>query len=135
MNTRWMIRLLWLAALWNIAGGASALLDPAGHLAQMYHGTLALDQPLAAFFYQCTWINVIAWGLAYGFASFSAGARPVVMAAGSLGKTVYFMACFNLYLSGAGKPVLLAAGLFDLGLALLFGWAALTLRRTAIAKI
>lgn len=135
MNTHWTSRLLWLAALWNMIGGASALLDPAGHVAQLYDGTLALEQPLVTFFYRCTWINVIAWGLAYGFAACTPAARGVVMTAGGLGKAVYFGACLSLYLSGVGKPMLLAAGIFDLGLALFFAWAVLSLRRATIAKI
>ncbi len=124
MTETWQKRLLLLAAAWNLAGGASALWDPAQHFAQLYTGALALDQPLQLFFYRCTWINVMAWGLAYLLAAWWPAGRKAVLIAGAAGKSVYFLACLSLFDAGAGKGVLLAAGVFDLILAALFVVAA-----------
>ena len=65
MNPTWQKWLLLAAAAWNLLGGASALLDPAQHFAQMYTSALSLNYPLQLFFYRGVWINVIAWSVAY----------------------------------------------------------------------
>jgi len=138
MPNLWIKRALWLAALWNMAGGASALLDPAGHFALLYRDSLALEQPLQLFFYQCTWINVIAWGIAYLLAARLPASRIAIMAAGGAGKLVYFAASLQLFLSGIGTSMLLASGMLDLALALVFAMAIITLRqdnRTETGKI
>lgn len=120
MTEPWIKRLLLLAAAWNILGGASALLDPAQHFAQLYTSSLSLADPLQLFFYRCTWINVIAWGVAYALAAWHPGARKPALIAGAAGKFVYFLACASLFASGVGKPVLLAAGVVDVLLAVVF---------------
>ena len=125
MSEAWQKRLLFVAAAWNVLGGASAVFDPAQHFAQMYTASLAMDEPLQLFFFRCTWINVIAWGLAYLFAAMHPGSRAPVLLAGGAGKVVYFAACFALFTSGVGKSLLLATGVFDLALAALFLFAAL----------
>ena len=123
MNETWLRRLLFAAAAWNIVGGGSALLDPAQHFAALYAVSLSLGDPLQLFFYRCTWINVIAWGAAYAMAAFYPESRTAVLAAGALGKGVYFVACVALFQSGAGNEILLAAGVVDLAFALLFAVA------------
>lgn len=120
MSRQWITRWLLLAALWNVLGGASALLDPAQHFAQLYTSTLALDDPMQLFFYRCTWINVIAWGLAYALAAVLAESRRAVLMAGAVGKSAYFAASVAVYLGGAGSKPLLAAGAVDLLLAAVF---------------
>jgi hypothetical protein len=87
------------------------------------------DDALLMYFYQCTWINVLAWGLAYLLAAFSPQSRKAVLAAGAAGKAVYFVACAALVASGAGRPLVLAFGLGDLLMAVLFVWALLSQRR------
>lgn len=124
MNETWTKRLLLASAAWNITGGLSSLADPAQHFAQMY--TVAApraDDALLNYFYQCTWINVIAWGAAYLLAAFWPASRAAVLAAGGAGKAVYFVACALLVASGVGKPLVLAFGLGDLLMAWLFAWA------------
>jgi hypothetical protein len=120
MTPLWPRILLLLAAAWNIVGGLSALLDPAQHFAQLYTAALALDDPLQAFFYRCTWINVIAWGLGYVLAAFLPPSRTAILAAGAAGKSAYFLACAALYASGIGKSGLLLAGVVDVLFALAF---------------
>jgi hypothetical protein len=108
----WIRRLLYLAGAWNIVGGVSALLDPAGHLAQ-YGGTFSMADPVQAFFFRATWINVIAWGVGYVLAARHSAARGPVLLSGGAGKLAYFVACVALYLTGQGSAVLLGAGIFD----------------------
>lgn len=129
MNDTWTRRLLIGSAAWNLTGGATSLLDPANHFAQMYTVVPRLDDPLLMYFYQCTWINVLAWGLAYLLAAFLRGSRPAVLLAGGIGKAVYFLACAGLVLSGAGKPLVLLFGVGDLLMAALFAWSFLSLRK------
>lgn len=127
----WQRGLLLLAAAWNLLGGASALSDPAGHFASMYHAPLPLDSSLVLFFYRCTWINVLAWGAGYAIAAFHPASRLAVLAAGGLGKLVYFAATVSLFASGAGRVSLLATGLFDVGLAAIFAWVLFSGRAAA----
>jgi len=130
MNETWIKRLLLIAAAWNIAGAVISLADPANHFSQMYTTVpAAADDALLMYFYQCTWINVLAWGGAYALAAFWPQSRAAVLAAGGAGKAVYFLACAALVASGAGKPLVLAFGLADLLMAALFGWALLSQRR------
>jgi ABC-type Mn2+/Zn2+ transport system permease subunit len=120
MSARWTTRWLVFAAAWNILGGVSALWNPPAHFAQLYTTTLQLGDPLTLFFYRCTWINVIAWGIAYALAAAMTESRRAVLMAGAIGKTVYCAASVAVYLAGAGTAALLAAGAVDLLLALAF---------------
>lgn len=120
MSARWTTRWLALAAAWNILGGLSALWDPGAHAGLLYTTTLALADPLVVFFYRCTWINVIAWGLAYAFAAVMAESRRAVLMAGAIGKTAYCVASVALYLAGAGSMALPVAGAVDLLFAAVF---------------
>lgn len=133
MNETWIRRLLIGSALWNLTGGVTSLADPANHFAQMYHVAPAADDALFMYFYQCTWINVLAWGLAYLMAAFWPASRGAVLVAGGIGKAVYCLACAGLVMSGVGKPLVLAFGLGDLAMALLFAWAFVSGRRAARA--
>jgi hypothetical protein len=130
MSQTWTRRLLLASAAWNLTGAATSLADPANHFAQMYAVAPAMDDALLMYFYQCTWINVLAWGLAYGLAAFWPQSRPAVLAAGGLGKAVYFLACLGLVVSGVAKPLVLAFGLGDLLMAVLFAWALFSMRRS-----
>jgi hypothetical protein len=129
MNETWTQRLLLASAAWNGIGALVSLADPANHFAQMYTVPVPADDRLLMYFYACTWINVLAWGLAYALAAYWKASRPAVLAAGGIGKAVYFVACLGLVASGAGKPLVLAFGLGDLALALLFAWALWSPRR------
>lgn len=129
MNESWIKRLLLASAAWNITGGASSLLAPTNHFKQMYTASPATNDVLLMYFYQCTWINVLAWGLAYLLAAIWKESRPAVLAAGGVGKAIYFLACIGLVASGVGKPLTLVFGLGDLLMALLFGWALLSTQR------
>jgi len=131
MNDFWQRRLLIVAAGWNVLGGSSALFDPARHFAQMFTESLSMGDPLQAFFFRCTWINVIAWGAAYLLAAAWPGARMAVLLAGGAGKLAYFGACIALYSSGAGRTMLLVAGIVDLALAALFAVALISRRKAA----
>ena len=135
MNDTWIRRLLVGAAAWNIAGGASSLSDPANHFARMYTVAPRADDVLLMYFYQCTWINVLAWGAAYLLAAFWRDSRPAVLAAGGIGKAVYFLACAGLVASGVGKPLVLLFGLGDLAMAVLFAWALLGPAREAAGRV
>lgn len=130
MNETWIKRLLLVSAAWNITGGVTSLADPANHFAQMYTAAPAVaNDPLLMYFYQCTWINVLAWGAAYALAAFWPQSRAAVLAAGGAGKAVYFLACAALVASGVGKPLVLAFGLGDLLMGVLFCWALMSQRR------
>jgi len=131
MNETWTRRLLGFAAAWNLIGGIGSLIDPANHYARMYTTAPSAADALFTYFYQCTWINVIAWGLAYLHAAFSRQSRQSVLAAGAIGKAMYFVACAGLVLSGVGKPLVLFFGLGDLAMALLFAAACFSARRRA----
>ena len=120
MSSHWTTRWLALAAAWNIIGGVAALWNPGQHFALLYVSTLSLADPLQLFFYRCTWINVIAWGLAYALAAGMSESRRALLLAGAIGKSAYCVACIALFLSGGGTRMLLAAGAVDLLLALLF---------------
>ena len=113
----WIRRLLFLIGVWNILGGVGALADPGGHIARMHQGTLAMSDPLVAFFYRTTWINVIAWGFGYVVASRLAGARAPILVAGALGKSAYAVACVTLYLQGRAVTAFLVTGLLDVAFA------------------
>lgn len=119
-SAAWPRWTLLAAATWNIVGGFGALLDPGRQFAQLFVGSLPLHEPLALFFYRCTWINVIAWGLAYLLAAFLPAARPPALAAGAIGKIAYFAACVAASVAGGAKPALLIAGLIDVGFAAAF---------------
>lgn len=123
MNETWIRRLLLASAAWNIAGGVTSLADPANHFKQMYTVAPAANDALLMYFYQCTWINVLAWGLAYLLAALWPQSRKAVLAAGAAGKAAYFLACAALVLSGVGRPLVLAFGVGDLLMAGLFVWA------------
>ena len=130
MNETWTQRRLLVSAAWNITGAVTSLADPATHFAQMYTVVAAAAKDaLLMYFYQCTWINVLAWGGAYGLAALWPQSRAAVLAAGGAGKAVYFVACAALVASGVGKPLVLAFGLADLLMAALFAWAWLSQRR------
>jgi hypothetical protein len=120
MNENWSKRFLFFAAAWNLFGGATALLDPAQHFAQMYTSALSLDDPMQLYFYRCTWINVMAWGVGYALAAIYPHARLPLLAAGAAGKLFYCFACLALYATGAGRSVLAVTGLVDLLFAALF---------------
>jgi hypothetical protein len=121
--SRWA---LYLAAAWNVLGGALALLDPTKHFAQMYKGSLELADPLQLFFYRCVWINVIAWGAAYALAAVWPASRRGVLVPGGAGKLLYAAACAALVASGVGKPMVLVAAVVDTVFAISF--AAILLR-------
>ena len=131
MNDTSIKRLLLASAAWNLAGGISSLADPANHFRQMYAVAPPANDPLLMYFFQCTWINVIAWGLAYGLAAFWPRSRAAVLAAGGAGKAVYFLACAALVGSGVGKPLVMVFGLGDLAMAGLFAWALVSRRIAA----
>ena len=119
-KNNWTRNILYFAGAWNVIGGLSALLSPDKHFAQLYTGSLQLGDPLQAFFFRATWINVIAWGIGYILAAKLPATRQTILAAGGAGKLAYFAACFSLYRSGAGNEMLLAAGIFDVAFAALF---------------
>ena len=112
-------------------GGVTSLAAPAHHFKQMYTLAPATNDALLMYFYQCTWINVLAWGLAYLLAAFLPQSRKAVLTAGGVGKAAYFLACVVLVASGTGRPLVLAFGLGDLLMAALFTWALLSPRRGA----
>jgi len=113
-----------VAGIWNLLG-VSALFDPAKHFQQLYTTSLSLNEPLQLFFYRCTWINVIAWGIGYLVAAFSATSRKAILIAGGAGKFVYALACFSLFSTGIGKPFLVVTGVIDMLFASLFALAVL----------
>jgi hypothetical protein len=116
MNETWTKRMLIASAVWNLSGGITSLADPANHFAQMYTVPVQPDA-LLMYFYQCTWINVIAWGVAYLLAAIWPQHRKAVLVAGGAGKAVYFLACAALVASG-------------LAMAGLFAWALLSQSRS-----
>ena len=120
MTEGWRQLVLSLAALWNLIGGIGALVDPKAHFAQLYTAQLSLDDPLQAFFYQATWINVIAWAVGYLLVARDPAGRTPVLFAGGAGKIAYFGVTLILFQSGVGTPMLLVAGLVDLVFAGLF---------------
>jgi hypothetical protein len=130
VNETWIKRMLLASAAWNITGGITSLADPANHFRQMYTVAPAANDALLMYFYQCTWINVLAWGLAYLLAAFWPLSRKAVLVAGAAGKAVYFVACAALVAAGVGRPLVLAFGLGDLLMAALFAWALLSQRRS-----
>ena len=120
VNEPWRRRVLYIAGVWNVLGGVSALVDPTRHFSQLYNAALSLGEPLQAFFYRATWINVIAWGIGYILAGRIPTARLPILAAGGAGKVAYFGACLSLCVSGVGNAMLLSAGLVDLVFAACF---------------
>ncbi len=130
MIETWRRRGLYFAGSWNLIGGAAALLDPAGHLAQMYSSTLPVHEPLPAFFFRATWINVMAWGLAYVLAGRLPASRTPILIAGAVGKLAYALACAALVAAGGGTSLLVAAGAADVLFALFFCRLALQPGRT-----
>lgn len=141
----WPKRVLLLAAAWNILGGASALLNPTGNLEQMFIGAGSTTDPRLLFFFQCTWINVIAWGAGYLFAAFRPASRAALLLAGAAGKLAYFAASVLLFAGGAGTIGGFVAGCVDAMLALAFlailgrehafaGWSVPTHRRPALPE-
>jgi hypothetical protein len=103
--------------------------DPARHFAQMFSVAAPSGDALLMFFYWGTWINVMAWGIAYAAAALVPESRVAVLVAGSLGKAAYFAAAAALVASGVGRPLLLAFGIGDLAMAVLFAWALLSMMR------
>ena len=129
MTETWQRRVLYFVGVWNILGGASALVDPTRHFAQLYSAGLSLGDPLQAFFFRATWINVIAWGVGYILAGRSPAARLPILTAGGAGKLAYFGACLALFFSGVGNAMLLAAGVVDVLFAGFFAYV-LWIQRT-----
>ena len=122
MTETWQRRGLYFTGAWNILGGASPLVDPAGHFAQFYTTALSLDDPLQAFFFRTTWINAVAWGVGYTLAGRHRAARVPVLAGGCAGKLAYCGACVALFLSGVGNGWLLATGVADVLFAAFFAY-------------
>jgi hypothetical protein len=120
MSDTWQRRSLYVAGLWNIIGGAGALADPAGHVAQFYTSSLSLDDPLQTFFFRTTWISTIAWGIGYTMAGRYADMQLPVLTAGGAGKLAYCGACVGLFATGVGNQWLLATGIADVLFAALF---------------
>lgn len=85
--------------------------------------SLTLGDPLQAFFFRATWINVVAWGFGYILAGRFPSARGPVLIAGGAGKLAYFGACVSLFSSGIGGTMLLLAGIFDVLFAAFFAYA------------
>jgi hypothetical protein len=135
MNAIWTRRLLLVAAVWNLVGGATSLADPARHFAQMYEVAPVPGDALLDFFYRSTWINVLAWGVGYLVAAFVPASRAAVLLAGAAGKAAYFVACVALVTSGVGRPLVLAFGVGDLAMALLFVATLAQRRSTAPAAL
>jgi hypothetical protein len=73
MTDIWQQRALYLAGAWNIIGGAGALADPAGHFAQFYTTSLALEDPLGVLLRRPDQRD--AWGIGYTMAGRHADAR------------------------------------------------------------
>lgn len=113
MSEGWRRGGLYLAGAWNVLGGLTALADPVRHFAQLYGTGLSLGDPLQAFFYRATWINVIAWGVGYILAARHRAARAPVLIAGGAGKLAYSAACVGLVVSGLGGVALLASAALD----------------------
>jgi hypothetical protein len=133
MSEAWIRRGLYFAGAWNIVGGVTALADPSRHFAQMYEGSLSLGDPIQAFFFRATWINVIAWGIGYILAGSHPSTRKGVLIAGGAGKLAYFGVCLALYLSGRGSTMLLAAGVFDIAFAAFFAYVVWARGRAKLA--
>lgn len=129
MNETWIRRALYFAGAWNVLGGVSAITDPTRHFAQFYNGALSLDDPLQAFFFRATWINVIAWGIGYILAGLYPGGRVPVLLSGAAGKLVYFAASVALFSSGVGKTPLLVFGILDVVFAAFFVYVVSLQRR------
>ena len=120
MPEPWRRRGLYVAALLNVLGGVIALANPAGHFAQSHAGVVPFVDPVQTFYYQATWINVIAWGVGYFLAARVVNARTPVLLAGAAGKLAYFVAGLSLYLAGRATAVLLGFGILDVAFAAFF---------------
>ena len=131
VSRNWPRGVLVAAAAWNILGGIGALVDPARHFAQMYHGALDLGDPVQRSYFFTVWIAVIAWGLAYLGAALQASGRTAVLLAGGAGKLAYAGACVVFFVQGAGTPAMLAVGAVDVAFAALFAIAALEGQRAS----
>ena len=122
MREPWLRLGLLCAATLNVLGAAGALIDPASHFASLYNSALSMHDPLQAFFYRATWIQVMAWGIGYLLAAQHPDARLPILAAGGAGKALSFLAGLALVLSGVGRPLLLVFGILDLLIAAFFAW-------------
>jgi hypothetical protein len=126
MREGWRRWGLYLAGVWNLVGGVTALADPAHHFAQLYGTALSLADPLQAFFYRATWINVLAWGVGYLVAARHRTGRTPILLAGGIGKLAYAAACVGLVVNGIGGAALLASAALDVLFAAFFAavlWA------------
>ena len=135
MTEKWRRTGLYLAAAWNVVGALSALLDPAGHFAQLYTSGLTLADPVEAFFFRAVWINAIAWGTAYGLAAQSTPARVPILIAGGAGKLAYCGLCVVTFQEGGGTALLLAAGAIDLLFAAFFAYCVWNQPRQIAARV
>ena len=131
LGDRWKRWVLYFAGLWNVTGGVNALADPSAHFAGLYNSSLALEDPIQAFFFRATWINVIAWGIGYVLAAHWSQARLPILIAGAAGKLAYFGACWALYSSGGGRTILFAVGMLDVVFAALFVYIVWSRREAA----
>jgi hypothetical protein len=116
----WQRVVLYAAGAYNGIGGLSALVDPSMHFTTMYTWALSLEDPLQVFFFRVTWVNAIAWGVAYLLAARLPAARTPVLVAGSVGKVAYCGVCIALFRTGVGSALLLATGAIDVLFAALF---------------
>jgi hypothetical protein len=135
MSEMWKARFLYVVGAWNILGGVSALTDPRRHFAQLYSATPSLEDPLQAFFFRATWINVTAWGVGYILAGRFAAARGPILIAGGLGKLAYFCACLALFTSGVGNSMLMTFGALDVVLAAFFLYVLVSRRAARPAAV
>ena len=115
-HKRWILAAI---GAWTALAGASALLDPAGHLA-LYAGDLDLRDPMAAFFFRATWIQVTSWGLGYLLAAYRPQAAGPVLLAGAVGKTLYFVTVLLAYQDAVASSTLLGFAMLDLVFAAYF---------------
>lgn len=114
MSPIWQTRFLYFAAVCTIVTAASTLLGPANHIAQFYEHPFDLENPIVSFYFHLTWFMVLAWGIGYLLAARYEDARKPILSAGAFGKVGFFVLGLILFLQGHGKPMLVAAGVFDL---------------------
>ena len=110
-----------LAALWNLAAAAGALLLTETNLSMFFQ--LPSPQPpgVMVIFYSL-WIMVLTLGVAYGIAATNLRFRDGILVVGAIGKTSVFVAWTAAFVAGSGTPMLLVGGIGDLAFAVWFVW-------------
>ncbi len=131
MTRRQARSLFTVAAVWNLAAAAGALLTPELHRSLFFGSAVEELGSVARLNTQAFWVSVLLFGIGYGIVARDPDRNHGIVLLAALGKTYVFLAWFRYWLAGEVTGFALMGGIGDLVFAALFAWFLLGARRSA----